>query len=229
MIRSILVFRRPLLVRLLNSAALFLFLFACHGTAVAEATGVALTISDIDSDWDFSDGTRTAKSNSISLQLEERTESGLTVGGSIGYQSFRLDGDSTTSSSKFDAENLEIYLRQEFSLSESTAIQGRASYGYYTGRETSSDDRADIDWSQVAVEIGMSFRLNNLKIMPFIGYIDVDGDITGSEEGGGSFELEDPLIQGVNFDIYVEPTGFIRIRLQTGSQSGGYLSFERRY
>jgi hypothetical protein len=224
-----LVFRRPLLALVVNPAVLFFFLFAGHGAAVAETTGVALIISDLDSDWDFSDGTRSAKSNSISLQIEQRAASGLTVGGSIGYQSFRLDGDSTTSSSKFDAENLEIFLRQEFSLSESTAIQGLVSYGYYTGRETSDDERADVDWSQVAVEIGMSFRLNSLKIMPFVGYVDVDGDITGSEEGDGSFELEDPLIQGVNFDIYVEPTGFVRIRLQTGSQSGGYLSFERRY
>jgi hypothetical protein len=222
-------FCRPLLTRLLNPAALLFFLFACHGAAIAETTGVALKISDLDSDWDFSGGTRSAKSNSIILQIEERTASGLTVGGSIGYQSFRLDGDSTTSSSKFDAENLEIYLRQEFSLSESTAIQGLVSYGYYSGEETSDNDSADIDWSQVAVEIGMSYRVNNLKIMPFVGYIDVDGDITGAEEGGGSFELEDPLIQGVNFDIYVETTAFIRIRLQTGSQSGGYLSFERRY
>ena len=224
-----LVFRRPLLALVVNPAVLFFFLFAGHGAAVAETTGVALIISDLDSDWDFSDGTRSAKSNSISLQIEQRAASGLTVGGSIGYQSFRLDGDSTTSSSKFDAENLEIFLRQEFSLSESTAIQGLVSYGYYTGRETSDDESADVDWSQVAVEIGMSFRLNSLKIMPFVGYVDVDGDITGSEEGDGSFELEDPLIQGVNFDIYVEPTGFVRIRLQTGSQSGGYLSFERRY
>ncbi len=108
-------------------------------------------------------------------------------------------------------------------------MEGRSSYGYYTGRETSSDDRADIDWSQVAVEIGMSFRLTNLRITPFISYIDVDGDITGSDEGGGSFELEDPLIQGVRFDIFVESTGFISIRLQTGSQTGGYLSFVRRY
>ena len=229
MIRWKLALRRPLFALVLNPAALFFFLFACHGTAVAETTGVALIISDIDSDWDFSDGTRTASSNSIKLQIEERAATGLTVGGSIGYQSFRLDGDSSSSSTKFDAENLEIYLRQEFSLSESTAIQGLVSYGYYTGRETSNDDRADIDWSQVTAEIGVSLQINNLKIMPFVGYIDVDGDITGSEEGGGSFELEDPLIQGVNFDIYVEPTAFIRIRLQTGSQSGGYLSFERRY
>ena len=229
MIRWKLALRRPLFALVLNPAALLFFLFACHGTAVAETTGVALIISDIDSDWDFSDGTRTASSNSIKLQIEERAATGLTVGGSIGYQSFRLDGDSSSSSTKFDAENLEIYLRQEFSLSESTAIQGLVSYGYYTGRETSNDDRADIDWSQVTAEIGVSLQINNLKIMPFVGYIDVDGDITGSEEGGGSFELEDPLIQGVNFDIYVEPTAFIRIRLQTGSQSGGYLSFERRY
>jgi hypothetical protein len=222
-------FRRPLFALVLNPVALFFFLFACHGTAVAETTGVALKISDLDSDWDFSGETRSAKSNSISLQIEERAANGLTVGASIGYQSFRLDGDSTTSSTKFDAENLEIFLRQEFSLSESTAIQGLVSYGYYTGRQTSDDDSADIDWSQVAAEIGVSFRVNNLEIMPFVGYINVDGDITGAEEGGGSFELEDPLIQGVNFDIYVEPTAFIRVRLQTGSQSGGYLSFERRY
>ena len=82
--------RRSLFALALNPAALFFFLFACHGTAVAETTGVALIISDVDSDWDFSDGTRSAKSNSIILQIEERTASGLTVGASIGYQSFQI-------------------------------------------------------------------------------------------------------------------------------------------
>jgi hypothetical protein len=46
---------------------------------------------------------------------------------------------------------------------------------------------------------------------------------------GGAFELEDPFSYGVRFDYFVETTAFLSLRLQTGSQTGGYFSFVRRY
>ena len=213
---------------LMKPGAVIFLIFAWHGSASADMTGVAFEISDMDSDWKFADGTRAAKTNSLSLQIEESTASGLTVGGGIGYLTMRVGGDSTTPSTKFEAEYLQVYLRQDFRLGESTAIEGLLSYGYHTGRENTETDRAEIEWSQVALEIGLSFQVNNLRITPFVGYANVDGDISGTE-GSGAFELEDPFNQGVRFDVFVETTAFIRIQLQTGSQSGGYLSFVRRY
>jgi hypothetical protein len=189
---------------------------------------VAFEIADYDSDWKFGDVTRAAKINSLSLQIEERVESGLTMGANLAYLSMRIGGDETTSSTKFDGENLQIYLRQDFPLGESSSLEGLLSYGYNTGRENVEGERADIQWNQVSAEIGLSFRFDSLRVTPFTSYTDVDGDISGVS-GIGAFELDDPYSHGVRFDIFVESTAFIAIRLQTGSQTGGYISFVRRY
>ncbi|HUV21810.1 MAG TPA: hypothetical protein VMZ32_08495 [Gammaproteobacteria bacterium] len=191
---------------------------------------MAIEIADLESDWVFADTSRVAKINSISLQIEERAESGLAVGISIGYLSMRVGGDSTAPATKFEAQNLQVYLRPEFPLGESMSLETLLSYGYYTGDENvaSDSDRADIEWSQVRAEIGVSFRFKNLRVTPFTSYSRIDGDISGLNASAG-FELEDPFNQGVRFDIFVERTAFIGIRLQTGSQPGGYLSFVRRY
>jgi hypothetical protein len=215
---------------LLLRISLFLLLLSCGGIARAEWTGVAFEIGDMDSDWKFADDTRVAKSNSLRMSIEERTSSGLAVGGAISYLSILVDGGDATDSIDFEAENPEVYLRQDYVLSESFELHGRFSYGYYNGRENTSSDRADINWSEVKLEFGASFRHDNLRITPFVSYADVDGDISGgSVPSTLVFELEDPTSYGVQLDIFVERTAFIGIRAQTGSQSGGYISFVRRY
>jgi hypothetical protein len=208
--------------------SLFVLLLCCLSLARAEYTGVAFEIDDYDSDWKFSDGTRVAKTNSLRLQIEERVESGLIVGASLAYLSMRVSGDATAPSTKFEGENLQIYLRKDFPLGESSSVEGLLSYGYNTGRENVEGERADIQWSEVSAEIGVSFRIDNIKITPFTSYTNVDGDISGVD-ASGAFELEDPFNHGIRFDIFVESTAFIGIRLQTGSQSGGTISFVRRY
>jgi hypothetical protein len=208
--------------------SLFILLLCWLGLARAESTGVALEFTDYDSDWKFGDVTQVAKINSLSLQIEERAESGLTVGVNLAYLSMRIGGDETTSSTKFEGESLQIYMRQSFSLGESTSLEGLLSYGYNSGRENVLEDRATIEWNQVGAEIGLSFRFDSLRVTPFTSYTDVDGDVSGVS-GIGAFELDDPFSYGVRFDIFVDSTAFIGIRLQTGSQSGGSISFVRRY
>jgi len=208
--------------------SLLVLLLCCLGLARAEYTGVAFEIADYDSDWKFGDVTRVAKINSLSLQIEERVESGLTLGANLAYLSMRIGGDETTSSTKFEGESIQIYMRQNFPLGESFSLEGLLSYGYNTGRENVEDERADIEWSQVSAEIGLSFRLDSLRITPFTSYTDIDGDISGVS-GIGTYELDDPYSHGVRFDIFVESTAFIAIRLQTGGQTGGSISFVRRY
>jgi len=208
--------------------SLFILLLCWLGLASAEYTGVAFEIADYDSDWKFGDVTRVAKINSLTLQIEERVESGLTLGANLAYLSMRIGGDETTSSTKFEGESLQIYMRQNFSLGESSSLEGLLSYGYNNGRENVEDDRADIEWSQVDAEIGLSFRFESLRITPFTSYTNIDGDISGIS-GVGAFELDDPYSHGVRFDIFVDSTAFVGIRLQTGSQAGGSISFVRRY
>jgi hypothetical protein len=208
--------------------SLFLLLVCCAGIARADWTGVEFKIADIDADWEFADGTRPTKINSLSLSIEERADGGLSVGGSIGYLGMRVAGSGATDTTRFEGQNLEVYLRQEIPLGQSFALEGLLSYGYYTGLEEADGDRADITWSQVGVEVGASFRYAKLRITPFASYASVDGDIRG-ESGTELFELEDPYSYGLRFDIFVEPTAFITVRLQDGSQRGGFLSFVRRY
>ena len=182
------------------------------------------------SDWKFSDGTREAKTNSIILKIEERTNIGLTVGGAIGYHFLSLDGHNGSDSTDFDVQNLEIYLRQEFALGDAVTLEGVLNYAWYTGEGDDDDDdgRPEIDWSEVGVEFGVNFRYRKLGITPFASYTYVDGDTSGVDDGGG-FELDDSFGQGVRFDIFVESTAFVSIELRTGSQTGGYIGFVRRY
>lgn len=203
-------------------------LLGCSGIARADWTGVALQIGDLEADWEFDSGRRAAKSSSLHIQIEERTPAGLTVGGGIGYLSLRVDGASAIDRAKFEAQNLEVYLRQEFPLGEYLSFESLLRYGYYSGTENVESDRAEIDWTEVSVEFGASARYRNLRITPFASYTYVDGDISG-ENGTEVFELEGPLSYGLRFDIFTERTAFIGIRLQAGSRSGGYLSFVRRY
>ena len=209
--------------------SIVLLLLLCGSGAVrADWTGVAFEIGDLDADWEFDSGRRAAKSNSLRIEIEERAPTGLTVGGGIGYLSMRVDGDATADRIKFEAENLEIYLRQDFPLTESFALQALLRYGYFTGRENTDGDRAEIDWTELGVEFAASLRYQNLRFTPFVNYTDVDGDLS-DDNGTEVFELEDPLSYGLRFDIFTERTAFVGIRLQAGSQSGGYISFVRRY
>ena len=209
---------------------LLLTLLCCSAVARADLTGVGFEIGDTEFDWEFDGDLRAAKSNSLQISIEERTSSGLTIGGAISYLSMRVDGDENIDTTKFEVENLEIYLRQDFALNDSFGLHGLFRYGYYNGRENSSSDRAEINWSEVALEIGASFQKDNLRFTPFISNANVDGDISGgSYPRSQSFELEDPVSYGIELDIFVEPTAFVSIRLQSGSQSGGYLSFVGRY
>lgn len=198
------------------------------GLALGEWTGVEFKIGDLRADWDFSGDTREAKSNSLALLIEERTETGFSVGGQIAYHSLRLDDAQGSGSTKFEAQQLGVYLRQEVPLGETISLEGYIDYNYFTGRENVSDDRAQLDWSQASAELAVAFRVSNLRITPFASYAIVDGDTDGVEDGG-SFELEDPFNSGIRFDIFTDRTAFIRIQLQAGSQTGGYLSFMRRY
>lgn len=193
-----------------------------------EGIGVSLEFANLNTDWEFSDDTREARTNSLIVKIEERTDSGLSVGGGVGYHWLSLDDSRGNGSTKFDVQNLLIYLRQDFTLSESVIPYVKGNFAWYTGDDNDSDESIDIDWSQVGVEIGSSFRFGKLGVTPLLSYTDVDGDTSGLEDGG-SFELDDNFGQGLRFEYFVESSGYISLEFRTGSQTGGYLSFGGRY
>jgi hypothetical protein len=205
-----------------------LVLLVGHGYASEETTGVALKFASLKSDWKFSDGTRNTKLNSLILTLEQQATTSLTAGGSIGYHNLWIDDQGGGNSTSFDVQNIEIYLRQGYSLSDSITLQGLLSFAWYTGSANDNDDNADLDWTQVGLELGVNYRHGNLGFTPYVSYTNLDGDTSGLENGGG-FELKDQFGQGVRFDIYVDSTSFVGIELKMGAQTGGYLSFVKRY
>jgi len=214
--------------KLLLWSGLLLLLSGFTGLVKAEWTGIALEISDTRSDWEFSDGTRETKISSITFQVEERTESGLSVGGGLGYMTMRVDGNDEVETKKFDGEFLEIYFRQEFSISESFSLEMLLDYGFYSGDENTSSDRDDISWTQLGFEFGASFQRDNIRITPFASYTDIDGDISG-DDPTEVFTMEDEIGYGLRLDFFTESTAFVSLKLQTGSYNGGYLTFVRRY
>ncbi len=213
---------------LLLWSGLLLLLPGFTGIVKAEGTGIAFEISDTKSDWEFTDGTRETKISTIVFQLEQRSASGLSVGGGLGFMTMRVDGDDEVETKKFDGEFLEIYFRQEFSISDSFSLEMLLDYGFYGGDENASSDRDDISWNQLGFEFGASVKLDNIRITPFASYTDIDGDISG-DDPTEVFSLEDETGYGLRFDFFTDSTAFVSLKLQTGSYDGGYLAFVRRY
>ena len=220
--------RRGTALRLLQ-CGLLLLLGLQAGIASAEWSGISLHISDMDTDWKFRDGNRTAQTSEISFRIEDRTDGGLAVGAGIGYMDLRVVPDSDIPIRKFDGQFFGIYLRQDYSIMDNLSLHGIFGFRYATGNESGdSDINSDISWSETGLEFGIGFRFVNLRIMPFVAWDNVDGDISG-DDGTSVFELEDPLTQGIRFDLYVERTAFVRLEFVDGNRRGGSLVFVRRY
>jgi hypothetical protein len=194
----------------------------------ADSVGVAMDIANYKSDWQFDSGVREAKITSISFQLEEKLEAGLTVGMGIGYFDMSVRGNSNASPQDLDGQYLEIYLYHPFPVSERISIHGAFDYRYYSGNGNNGGEREDIDWNEVNLQIGVGVRFAHLRVTPFAAYYNVDGDIS-DDNSTGSFENEDSVSQGVSLDYFVDDTAFIRLEIRSGYQSGGRISFERRY
>jgi hypothetical protein len=207
-----------------------LLLLGLHcGNAGAEWSGISLNLGNTDVDWAFRDENREAQISEISFQIEDRTSSGLAVGANIGYMDLRVVADTDIATRKFDGQFVGIYLRQDYSITDNLSLHGIFGFRYSSGNESGdSDIDSDIDWTETGVELGIGFRFVNLRIMPFAAWSDVDGDISG-EDGTSVFELEDPLTTGIRFDLFVEPTAFVRLEFVDGNRTGGYLVFARRY
>jgi len=213
---------------------LLILLFLYTSLAEAESTGVSLDIASYDSDWQFDSGVREARITSISFQIEEKLEAGLIVGGGIGYFDMSVRGNSKVSGQDFDGQYLEIYLHHPFPVSERISIHGAFAYRYYSGNGNDGndgsdrDERADIDWNEVNLQIGVGMRFAHIRVTPFVAYYNIDGDISDDSDTG-TFENDDSVSQGVSFDYFADDSGYIRLELRSGYQSGGRISFERRY
>jgi len=209
---------------------LILLFFPCLASAFW--TGISLELGNTDSDWRFDNDTREAQVSELNFQIEEKTNSDLVVGASIGYVDLRVvaDSDSAAQTLKFDAQYLGLYLRQPFRISDHVGLHLLLDLRYNVGTESgvnADEDEARIEWTQSGVEIGVGFRFANLRISPYAAYQDIDGDIDA--DSTEIFELAESLTRGIRFDYFVESTAFIRFEYVSGARNGGYLNFVRRY
>lgn len=205
-----------------------LILTACPAVAPAFWTGVEVSLGNTEADWEFDAETRAAETSLISFQAEEKTAAGLRVGVSLGYESIRLVADSPAPTLKFDARFVGIYLNRLLSLGEHFEFYAQLDLSYHSGRDSLGDERIEIDWSEIAVEVGASLRAAHYRFTPYLRYSDIDGDV-GNVDGIDVFELDEPVSRGLHIDYFVEPTAYIRLSLQGGGDAGGYLHFVRRY
>lgn len=196
--------------------------------AGADWTGVNVSLGETSSDWKFANDTRDARVARVVLQIEEKSETELRVGVSLGHMSLRVAADTPVNTNKFDAQYIGVYLRQPIRLSEMFSLHGLFSYQYNSGRDNNLPDAVEIDWSEAQFELGLSAMFANIRVMPFAVYSHVDGDIS-DDNGTQIFELEESVSSGIRFDIFVEKTAFVRLAFQSGANAGGFLSFARQY
>ncbi len=205
-----------------------LLLIASPSAAPADWTGVEVSLGNTEADWQFDAETREAETSLISFQVEEKTATGLRIGVSLGYESIRLIADSPAPTLKFDSRFVGIYLNRLFRPGEHFEFYAQLDLAYHSGRDNLGDERIEIDWSEVGVELGASLRAGHYRVTPFVRYTDFDGDISNVDDID-VFELDEPMSGGVHFDYFVEPTAYVRLSLQGGGDAGGTLHFVRRY
>jgi hypothetical protein len=207
---------------------LFILLALFSGLAHADWSGVAINVSDSETDWEIGNDLRVARSTEFSFRIEEKTEPGLRVGASIGQVSLRVKRDASASDQNFDTQFLSINLRQPFQLNETWGLFGGMNYKYHLGSDKDEMNEAEISWSEIDFYIGASLELAHIRISPMMYHQSVDGDID-DDSGSHDFELDDPISAAIRIDYFVEKTAFVRLEFQTGNREGIVLTFAREY
>ncbi len=214
----------------MNRALLLVITLGLGSTpAAAEWTGVLVDIGESTTDLQFETVQRTMRIDSLNLAIEEKTASPLRVGFSLGVSSIRtanlLPPDNAQ---EFDGGHLGFYLRYPQQMGEHMSLQGLFSYRYNSASDSNTSVRSEIEWRETRMQLGLGVKFGTLRITPFIAYRDINGDIS-NDTSTQIFDSVDSISRGISFDIFVEPTAYIRLQLFSGDEEGGYLTFARVY
>ena len=216
--------------RRLTRLLLPIWLLPVSAAAQEEWSGVRVDLAETDIEWNFDGGKREASISRVSFEIEGTAGTGLIAGFGLGYMSVSLRSGAGMQARRFDAEYFEVFLRQPFDLGDHFRLHAGFDYRYNSGRDRDEDHPADIDWTEVAFEVGAGWRLTDtFRVTPFARYYSIDGDLDEDIGGVESFDLDDPVSGGIRFDYFVEETAFVRFEYQTGEYAGGYLIFAREY
>jgi len=192
-------------------------------------TGIGAYVGQGESGWDFTSGSRQADESRYGLHIEERTQSGLSIGASAGQFSLRLvDPLQLVETEKYGGQFLQFYLRWPVKLSESLTLHSRLDYQFNLGNRSGDTQDDEIDWNQAGITLGLALRLGLVSLRPFVNWSSIDGDMT--EEGFTRvFENQDKSTAGIVVDIYVEPTAYVRLKGSAAQTPSFWLGFIREY
>ena len=196
--------------------------------ASAEWSGVRAYLSENDVDWNFENGKREASVSEFSFRIEEKLDGETRLGFGLGYLQVRLRGGDDVETRGFDAQYLELFLRQPIAIGDRFELSTQFNYRYNTGNDSDEDDPADIDWSEAGLEVGLGIRLTRVRVTPYAAYHYINGDID-ADSGTATFDLDDKISSGVRLDLYVEDTAYVGVAVETGDYSRVYFTFAREY
>ena len=207
-----------------------LCLLMLPGLSQAYWTGIGAYLGQSDTDWLFNANAFEADTRRYGLHIEERTEPGLRVGAGLGQFSVRLrDLQGVEATEKFNGEFLEFYLSWPFEINQNLTLHSRLDYQFNLGSPSGSEDEnEDIDWNEAGLTLGIAIRLGIISLRPFINWREIDGDTT-TNNSTRTFSEEESQISGLILDIYVEPTGYVRLKSTLGKSSSIWLGFIREY
>lgn len=200
-------------------------------TVQADWSSLSVSVEEVESDWFFENNSRRSRITRLNLNFEEKTSAELRVGANMGRVSARLSNTiGPRETQRFDASYFGVYLRYPLPLGEYFALHSKMTYQYHSGSENSIEDDAEdkIDWREFSLELGLSARLGNFRVTPYAIYSDVSGEIVG-ESATDAFESDNDISGGVNLDLFLEPTSYVRLRLSTGDSEEVSLIFAREF
>jgi hypothetical protein len=196
--------------------------------ANADWTGIGAFLVQGKSDWQLGDNIMRNDFTQYGLRIEEKTEVELRLGASAGQFDLKfLDDNGVLPFESYDGQFVSFYMRWPHQLTDTIRLHSLFNYQYNLGKQSDNQDN-EINWTEVTLDLGISYQLGRLSIRPFVDYRYVDGDITGSG-AARLLKLDSPQSTGLNLDYFIERDAFLRLRFSRGSYRSFMLSVAREF
>ena len=212
-----------------SKLTLIAILSALSLPATAAWTGISAFAGQHESNWSFGNRQRTADSFQYGLAIEENTQPGLRIGLGIGQFHLRLREDLTNAAiSRYDGEFLMFFMRWPIKLQEAVSLHLRFDYQYNNGRRSDDNTEGDIDWVEAGFTAGLAIRAGHVSLHPYVRYRSVDGDLSDTTSSS-LFDHQENRSYGINLDIHVETTAYVRLSASFEETESLSISFVREY
>ncbi len=163
----------------------------------------------------------------LGLAVEDRTDQGLRVGARIAKVGVKLANQSINNESSGDEVALYLYLPYQFN--EFIGISSRLSISKLAANPDNESD-TEVTYLTKKASLGMSFKWQNIRVMPSINAFSLDGDFKDSSNNVSfSFRQQQTVYSSLDIDYFVEQSSFIRVSITEHSEGTFSLSFSTIY